>query len=80
MLPSNAPPEYADRETLWNAVEAVENQWNPQLARRLVLALPREVPEEQYPQMVRAYCEKHFVSAGMCCDFAIHGWNVFRLQ
>jgi hypothetical protein len=28
MLPANAPPEYADRETLWNAVEAVENQWN----------------------------------------------------
>jgi hypothetical protein len=22
--------------------------------------------------MVREYCEKHFVSAGMCCDFAIH--------
>jgi predicted nucleic acid-binding Zn-ribbon protein len=72
MLPSNAPPEYVDRETLWNAVEAVENQWNSQLARRFVLALPREVPEEQYPQMVREYCQKHFVSAGMCCDFAIH--------
>jgi hypothetical protein len=72
MLPANAPPEYADRETLWNAVEAVENQWNSQLARRLVLALPREIPEEQYPEMVREYCRKHFVSAGMCCDFAIH--------
>jgi hypothetical protein len=29
-------PEYADRETLWNAVEAVENQWSSQLARRFV--------------------------------------------
>ena len=28
MLPSHAPPGYADRATLWNAVEAVENQWN----------------------------------------------------
>ena len=53
MLPSHAPPEYADREQLWNAVEAVENQWNSQLARRFVLALPREVPEELYPQMVQ---------------------------
>ena len=26
MLPSHAPPGYADRATLWNAVEAVENQ------------------------------------------------------
>ena len=37
MLPSYALPGYADRATLWNAVEAVENQWNSQLARRIVL-------------------------------------------
>ena len=72
MLPPNAPPEFADRETLWNAAEEIEKQWNSQLARRLVLALPREVPAKQYPQMVRDYCNEHFVSKGMCCDFAIH--------
>ena len=43
MLPSYAPPGYADRATLWNAVEAVENQWNSQLPRRIVLAFPVEV-------------------------------------
>ena len=48
MLPPHAPPRYADRATLWNAVESVENQWNSQLARRIVLALPREVPKDQY--------------------------------
>ena len=37
LLPANAPPEYADRNTLWNAAEAVEKQWNSQLARRWVL-------------------------------------------
>ena len=31
MLPPNAPREYADRNTLWNAVEEIENQWNSQL-------------------------------------------------
>ena len=72
MLPSNAPPEYANRETLWNAVEAVEKQWNSQLARRFVLALPRKVPEEMYPEIVREYCKKFFVSQGMVADFAIH--------
>ena len=72
MLPSHAPPEHANRETLWNSVEAAEKQWNAQLARRFVLALPKEVPPEQYPQMVRDYCEKHFVSKGMIADFAIH--------
>lgn len=39
MLPPHAPPEYADRNTLWNAAEAIEKQWNSQLARRFVLAM-----------------------------------------
>ena len=72
MLPTNAPPGYADRATLWNAAEEVEKQWNSQLARRFVVALPREVPTEMYPQMMQEYCREHFVSKGMCCDFAIH--------
>ena len=72
MLPAKAPPEYADRATLWNSVEEVEKQWNSQLARRFVVALPREVPLEMCPQMLKDYCNEHFVSKGMCCDFAIH--------
>ena len=55
MLPSHAPPGYADRATLWNAVEAVENQWNSQLARRIVLAFPVEVPKEQYLSMIKEF-------------------------
>lgn len=50
MLPPHAPPEYADRNTLWNAAEAIEKQWNSQLARRFVLAIPRELPPEQYAE------------------------------
>ena len=72
MLPNNAPPGYADRATLWNAAEEVEKQWNSQLARRFVVALPREAPTAMYPQMMQEYCREHFVSKGMCCDFAIH--------
>ena len=48
MLPPNAPREYADRNTLWNAVEKIENQWNSQLARRFHLIIPREIPPDQY--------------------------------
>ena len=66
------PPGYADRATLWNAAEEVEKQWNSQLARRFVVALPREAPTAMYPQMIQEYCQEHFVSKGMCCDFAIH--------
>ena len=30
ILPPHAPPEYADRNTLWNAAEAIEKQWKYQ--------------------------------------------------
>lgn len=69
---AHAPPEYADRNTLWNAAEAVENQWNSQLARRIVLAIPREIPLEQQADLLRDYCREFFVSKGMIADFAIH--------
>ena len=72
LLPANAPPEYADRNTLWNAAEAVEKQWNSQLARRWVLTIPREIPPDQYAALVRDFCRQQFVSKGMCVDFAIH--------
>ena len=72
MLPPHAPPEYADRNTLWNAAEAVEKQWNSQLARRIVLAIPREIPPEQHADLIRDYCREFFVSKGMIADFAIH--------
>ena len=72
LLPANAPPEYADRNTLWNAAEAVEKQWNSQLARRWVLTIPREIPPDQYAVLVREFCQQQFVSKGMIADFAIH--------
>ena len=55
LLPANAPPEYADRNTLWNAAEAVEKQWNSQLARRWVLTIPREIPPDQYAVLPERY-------------------------
>ncbi len=72
LLPDNAPPEYADRNTLWNAVEAVENQWNSQLARRFIMALPRELSREEQIRLMREYCQAQFVSKGMIADVAIH--------
>lgn len=72
LLPDNALPEYADRGTLWNAVEAAENNWNSQLARRLEIALPIELPLEQSIMMIKEHCMEQFVSKGMIADIAIH--------
>ena len=39
LLPSHAPPEYADRQTLWNAVEKAERGKNAQLAYSFIPAV-----------------------------------------
>ena len=46
LLPSYAPPEYADRETLWNAVEKVERGKKAQLAYSFDIALQNEFSME----------------------------------
>lgn len=38
-LPAHTPPEYADRNVLWNAVEKAEKKSNAQLAREIEVAL-----------------------------------------
>ena len=38
MLPAHAPPEFADRSTLWNSVEQIEKARDSQLAREIEAA------------------------------------------
>ena len=73
LLPDNAPREYLDRGTLWNAVNAVESRKNAQLARQVVMALPKELSTEDNIRMVRQYCMEQFVARGMIADIAVHG-------
>ena len=72
LLPPHAPPDFADRPTLWNAVEKIEKSKNSQLAREIEVALPVELDREKQIQLVREYVQDNFVSAGMCADIAIH--------
>jgi len=71
-LPPNAPKKYADRATLWNAVELSENGQKSQLARMLKASLPNEWSYELAEEVVRDYVQRNFVDKGMCVDWAIH--------
>ncbi len=71
MLPSHAPPGYADRATLWNAVEAVGETSGIQLAGASCW-VPGGGAKEQYLSMIKEFCQEQFVSKGYDCDFAIH--------
>jgi len=72
LLPDNAPPEYKDPAMLWNSVEMAEKGKSAQLARTWRIELPNEWTYEYATMFVRNFCEKHFVSKGMCVQFAIH--------
>lgn len=72
MLCENAPKEYQDRATLWNAVEQAEKGSRAQLAREYEVALPVELSREEQIQLVRNFAKENFVDKGMCVDFSIH--------
>lgn len=72
ILPPNAPEEYKDRSTLWNAVEAVEKSQDAQLAREFEVALPAELTREQQIEVVEAFVRDNLTSQGMVADIAIH--------
>lgn len=71
-LPDMAPPEWADREILWNAVEEAEKTKDSRLTRGFVAALPVELDREQWIALLTEFIQANFVAEGMCADVAIH--------
>ena len=72
LLPPHAPPEYADRETLWNAVEKAERGKKAQLAYSFDIALQNEFSMQENIALARQFLLEQFVSRGMVVDFAVH--------
>lgn len=68
----HAPDFIHDRESLWNAVERSEKRKDAQLAREVVVSLPRELSKHVQIDLVRRFVQDHFVTLGMVADFAIH--------
>ena len=71
-LPPMAPPEWQDREKLWNAVEEAEKTKDSRLAREFVAALPIELSRQQQIELLQDFIREQFVDEGMCADVAIH--------
>jgi hypothetical protein len=70
-LCKNAPQEYRDRGTLWNAVEQAEKQNNARLAREWEVALPNELSLDQCKELVNEFAQS-LADEGMCVDVNIH--------
>ncbi len=61
-----------DRSALWNQVEAVEKRYDAQLAREMIIAIPRELAQPDRIALVREYVQTTFVDRGMIADINLH--------
>jgi Ti-type conjugative transfer relaxase TraA len=75
LLPEGAPPEFADRGKLWNAVEAAEKRKDAQLSREVEFAIPREMNKSQGITLARDFVKTEFVEKGMIADLNVH-WDI----
>ena len=72
LAPDDAPAWTQDRARLWNQVEAPETRKNSQVAREIVVALPKELAAAEQRQLVRGFVAEQCVDRGMVADVAYH--------
>ncbi len=72
LLPEGAAEYFNDRETLWNAVESAETRKNSQVAKDIILALPRDLDLSHQIDLAHNFANYHFVRHGLVADIAIH--------
>lgn len=78
LAPSLAAQEtWPDQARLWNAVEAREKRKDSQLAREVIVAIPRELDKDQGLALVRAFVQRTFVEQGMIADLNVH-WDMAK--
>ncbi len=59
-------------EYLWNQVEKSENRRNSQVAKNLLLALPKEIDHKQQIHLVKDFSNMYFISKGVPIDISIY--------
>ena len=72
LLPAHAPPEYTDRQTLWNAVEKNERRRDAQLAYSDEFSFQNEFTFEENMELAMRFLQENYVSKGLICDYAVH--------
>lgn len=72
ITPEGAPEWMQNRQKLWNGVEAGEKRKDAQLAKEVILTLPRNLDLEQQKDVVRGFIHDNLTSRGLVADFAIH--------
>lgn len=72
ILPESAPAEYADSKVLFNAIEKHETADNARTAKKIQVALPRELGLNEQKNIVEDYIRHNITQEGYCATYAIH--------
>jgi len=72
LAPEGAPAWVRETRSLWNAVERGEKRKDAQLAREVLLSLPRELSREAQFQLVLDWAEQELVRHGMVVEISHH--------
>ena len=72
LLPDGAPSEYADAAQLFNAIENYEQSANARTAKKIVVALPRELSLKASDEILSDFIRANLCAHGYCATYAIH--------
>lgn len=72
LLPDGAPSEYADAAQLFNAIENYEQTANARTAKKIVVALPRELSLKASDEILTDFINGKLCANGYCATYAIH--------
>ena len=72
IIPDSAPREYQNPVVLFNAIEKYETAENARTAKKIEVALPRELTTEQQQRIVEQYIQSNLTAKGYACTYAIH--------
>lgn len=75
ILPNSAPVEYANAAMLFNAIEKHETADNARTAKKIEVALPKELPLEEQKEIVEDYIRNNLTKEGYCATYAMHDGN-----
>lgn len=72
LLPDGAPTAYADATQLFNAIEKYEQASNARTAKKIVVALPRELSLDGSDEILTDFIRDNLCANGYCATYAIH--------
>ena len=72
VVPANAPEWAKERNTLWNNVEKSEKRVDAVLFREIEVALPKELTQSEWVEIIREYVLKTMTTYGIIVDYSIH--------